>query len=167
MYDDTPLCSSLRDEVLESLTSHNIFKTKTLKDEYYEQKEGSYILGCDTSKKDSLITNIEGSVDLDTWENTRMKEEHSEFSHDHSESYHLEPHKVNNNEYIEKHCCEKLDVMRSVEYQSQPSSSHIYVPYVLEQPGAYTTSYYLISLDDHHDGVVDLPHHLDLYISAI
>ena len=64
--DDTPLCSSLRDEILESLTSCNIFETKTLKDEYYEQKEGSYILGCDTSKKDSLITNIEGSVDLDT-----------------------------------------------------------------------------------------------------
>ena len=33
--------------------------------------------------------------------------------------------------------------------------------------GAYTMSYYLISLDDQHDGVVDLPHHLDLYISAI
>ena len=25
----------------------------------------------------------------------------------------------------------------------------------------------MISLDDQHDGVVDLPHHLDLYISAI
>ena len=33
--------------------------------------------------------------------------------------------------------------------------------------GAYTTSYYLISLDDQNDGVVDLPHSLDLYISAI
>ena len=32
---------------------------------------------------------------------------------------------------------------------------------------AYTMSYYLTSLDDHHDGVVDLPHHLDLYINAI
>ena len=46
-------------------------------------------------------------------------------------------------------------------------SSHIDVPYVSEQLGAYTTSYYLIRLDDQHDGVVDLPHHLDLYISVI
>ena len=51
MYDDTPLCSSLRDEVLESLTSCNIFETKTLKDEYYEHEEGSYILGCATNKE--------------------------------------------------------------------------------------------------------------------
>ena len=36
VYDDTPLCSSLRDEVLEILNSHNIFETKTLKDDYYE-----------------------------------------------------------------------------------------------------------------------------------
>ena len=36
VYDDTPLCSSLRDEVLESLTSRNIFETKTLKDDYYK-----------------------------------------------------------------------------------------------------------------------------------
>ena len=120
MYDDTPLCSSLRDEVLESLTSPNIFETKNLKDDYYEQ-EGSYISGCDTSKEDSLISNIygsddywnfidnptcenvienpihymsskgsvyskicgspiydtsiEGSMDLDTWENLSMEEE--------------------------------------------------------------------------------------------
>ena len=46
-------------------------------------------------------------------------------------------------------------------------SSHIDALYVLEQLGAYTTSHYLISLDDQHDGVVDLPHHLDLYISDI
>ena len=50
---------------------------------------------------------------------------------------------------------------------SQPLSSHIDAPYVLDQLRAYTTSYYLIGLDDQHDGVVDLPHHLDLYISAI
>ena len=56
--------------------------------------------------------------------------------------------------------------MQLVEVFSQPSSSHIDVPYVLEQLGAYTPSYYLISLDDQHDGVVDLPHHPDLYISA-
>ena len=63
MYDDTPLCSSLRDEVLEGLTSCNIFETKTLKDDYYEHEEGSYILGCDTNKEDSLISNIDGNDD--------------------------------------------------------------------------------------------------------
>ena len=41
-------------------------------------------------------------MDLDTWENLSMEEEHSKFSHDHLESYHAEMHKVNNNEYIEK-----------------------------------------------------------------
>ena len=45
-------------------------------------------------------TSIEGSVD--TWENLSMEEKHSEFSHDHSDSYHVELHKVNSNEYIEK-----------------------------------------------------------------
>ena len=63
MYDDTPLCSSLRDKVLESLTSHNIFETKTLKDDYYEQEEGSYILRCDTNKEDSLTYDMDGSDD--------------------------------------------------------------------------------------------------------
>ena len=63
VYDDNPLCSSLRDEVLECLNSHNIFETKTLKDDYYEQEEGSYISGCDAIKEDSLISNIDGSDD--------------------------------------------------------------------------------------------------------
>ena len=63
MYDDTPLCSSLRDEVLESLTSPNIFETKKLKDDYYGEEKGSYILGCDTRKEDSLISDIDGSDD--------------------------------------------------------------------------------------------------------
>ena len=39
-------------------------------------------------------TSIEGSVDLDTWENLSMEEEHSKFSHDHSESYQEEPQKL-------------------------------------------------------------------------
>ena len=71
-----------------------------------------------------------------------MEEERSEFSHDHLE-YHAEPHKVNSNEYIEKQCCENLDVMQSVEYRSRPSSSHVEVPYDLELHGAYATSYHL------------------------
>ena len=75
VYDDTPLCSSLRDEILESLTSCNIFETKTLKDDYYEQEEGSYILGCDTSKEDSLTYDMDGNddywnfIDNPTYEN--------------------------------------------------------------------------------------------------
>ena len=106
-------------------------------------------------------------MDLDTWENLSMEEDHSEFSHDHSESYHAELHKVNSNEYIEKQCCEKLDVMQSVEYQSQPSSSLIEVPYDLELLGAHATSYHLTSPFDICHGVVDLLHHADCYISPI
>ena len=41
-----------------------------------------------------------------------MEEEHSEFSRDHSKSYHVKPHKGISNEDIEKQCCEKLDVMQ-------------------------------------------------------
>ena len=63
VYDDIPLCSSLRDEVLEILTSCNIFETKNLKYDYYEHEEGSYILGCDTSKEDSLTYDMDGSDD--------------------------------------------------------------------------------------------------------
>ena len=96
-----------------------------------------------------------------------MEEEHSYFSHDHSDSYHAKPHKVNSNENIEKQCCENSDVMQSVEYQSQPSFSHIEVPYDLELLGACATSYHLISLDDQYDDVVSLPHHSDWYISPI
>ena len=90
-----------------------------------------------------------------------MEEEHSKLLYDHSESYHAEPHKVNSNEYIEKQCCDKLDVMRSMEYQSQLSSSHVEVPYDLELIGAYATSYHLISPDDRYDDVVSLPHLTD------
>ena len=68
---------------------------------------------------------------------------------------------------MEKQCSEESDRIQPVEVLSQPLSSHIDVPYVLEQLGVYTTSYHLISLDDQHDGVVDLPHHPDLYTSAI
>ena len=110
-------------------------------------------------------TSIEGSVD--TWENLSMEEENSEFSHDHLESYHAEPHKGNSNENIEKQCCENSDVMQSVEYQSQPSSSHIEVPYDLEQLRTYTMSYHSVSLDDQYDDVVSLPHLAGWYISPI
>ena len=57
--------------------------------------------------------------------------------------------------------------MQSVEYQSQPSSSHVEVPYDLEQLGAYTMSHHLVSLDDQYDDVVSQRHHADWYISPI
>ena len=41
-------------------------------------------------------------MDLETLENLSMEEEHLEFSCDHSESYHAEPHKGISNEDIEK-----------------------------------------------------------------
>ena len=62
---------------------------------------------------------------------------------------------------------EESDGVQLVEFFSHPSSSHIDVPYVLEQFGAYTMSYYLISLDDQYNGVVERTHHADLYISPI
>ena len=91
---------------------------------------------------------IEGSTNLDAWENLSMEEEHLKFSRDHSESYHAEPHKGISNEDIEKQCCEKLDVMQTVEYQSQPSFSHIEVPYDLDLLGACAMSYHLIIPND-------------------
>ena len=57
--------------------------------------------------------------------------------------------------------------MQSVEYQSQPSSSHVEVPYDLEQLGAYTMSFDSVRFDDQYNGVVNPPHHVDLYINPI
>ena len=96
-----------------------------------------------------------------------MEEEHSEFSHDHPESYHAKPHKGISNEDIGKQYYEKSDVMQSAEYQSQPSSSHIEVPYDLELLGAYAMSYHLISPADQYDDEVSLPHVADLYINPV
>ena len=101
-------------------------------------------------------------MDLETWENPSIEEQHSRLLYGHSESYHAEPHKGINNEHIEK-----TNMMQSVEYQSQLSSSHIEFPYDLEPLGAYTMSYHSVSLDDQYDGVVNLPHHSNLYINPI
>ena len=57
--------------------------------------------------------------------------------------------------------------MQSVEYQSRPSSSHVEVPYDLEQLGAYTMSHHSVSLDDQYDDKANPPHHADWYISPI
>ena len=101
-------------------------------------------------------------MDLETWENPIMEEEHSKLLYDHSE-----PYKGINNEYIEKQCCENTDVMQSVEYQSQLSSSHMEFPYDLDPLGAYAMSFHPIIIDDQYDGVINLPHHSDLYINPI
>ena len=42
MYDDTPPCSPLRDEVLEGFTPCSTFETKSSEDSYYELEEGRY-----------------------------------------------------------------------------------------------------------------------------
>ena len=57
--------------------------------------------------------------------------------------------------------------MQSVEYQSQPSFSHIEVPYDLELLGACAMSYHLISPGDQYDDVVNHIHHADWYIGPI
>ena len=54
-------------------------------------------------------------MDLDTYENISMEEEHSKFSHDNSE-YHAKTHKGISNEDIENQCHEKSDVMQLMEY---------------------------------------------------
>ena len=110
---------------------------------------------------------IEGSMNLETLENPSMQKQHSKLLYDHSESYHAELHKSISNEDIEKQYCEKLDVMQLVENQSQPSFSHIEVPYDLELLGVCATSYHLITPGDQYDDVVNLPHHSDWYISPI
>ena len=53
-----------------------------------------------------------------------------------------------NNEDLERQCNDESNWMQLIEDQSQLSSSHAEVPYDLEQLGAYTTSYHLISIDD-------------------
>ena len=68
------------------------------------------------------------------------------------------------NEDLKKQCSEESDGVQLVEVFSQPSSSHIDVPYDLEQFGAYTQSYQRISPCDEYD---DMPHHTDVYISPI
>ena len=99
----------------------------------------------------------EESVYSETYE--ICKEEQSEFSYDQSELY-LSIF----NEELEKQYSEGSDWVQLIEYFFQPSYSHTYVPYDLEQFGAYTQSYHRISPCDEYD---DLPHHTDVYINPI
>ena len=91
-----------------------------------------------------------------------MEEEHAVCSQDQTK-----PYISINYEDIEKQYNEESDGIQLTEDQYHPSSSHAEVPYDLQQLRAYTTSYHSISLDYQYDGVVDLPHHADLYISHI
>ena len=58
-------------------------------------------------------------------------------------------------------------MIQLAEYQSHPSSSHIEVPYDLEQLGACTMSYHSVSLDDRYHDIISPPHHADWYSSPI
>ena len=65
MYDDTPLCSPLRNEALQGFTPCNIFGTKTSKDDHCDHEEVSYIQEYDASDEDSLMFGI--GIDGDSW----------------------------------------------------------------------------------------------------
>ena len=101
VYDDTPLCSH-GDENLESSFPCNIFETR-YSDEEYSEHEDECIQECDAMDKDSPIFEKgmdddywiyikkpifdvlrEGSVDLETFGDLGMEENHVDFSYDHS-----------------------------------------------------------------------------------
>ena len=50
----------------------------------------------------STILPYKGSMDLETWENPSIEEQHSRLLYGDFESYHVETHKGINNEHIEK-----------------------------------------------------------------
>ena len=67
------------------------------------------------------------------------------------------------NENIERKCSE--DSYTMLQFQLLPS--HAKVPYDVEQLYAYTISHHLMRFDHRYDGVVNPPHHVDLYIIPI
>ena len=99
----------------------------------------------------------EGIVDLETVEDLGMEEDHVEFSYDHSKS-----HTSVSSKELGKQWIEESDSIQPIDYQSQPTSSHSEVPHDLEQPEACTKSYQPTSPFDMYDGIVDLPHHIDI-----
>ena len=106
----------------------------------------------DASNKRSFYSDTCGSY----------KEEQSEFSYDQSELY-LSIY----NEDLEKQCSEESDGVQLAEVFPRPSSSHIDIPYDLEQFWAYTQSYQQISPLDEYYEVVYIYHHAHMYISPI
>ena len=91
-----------------------------------------------------------------------MEDNHVEFSYDHSES-----HTSVSSEDLEKQWIEDSNAIQPMECQSQPTSSHSKVPHDLEELRAYTESYQPMSPFYMYDGLVDLPHRIDIYISPI
>ena len=106
-------------------TLENIFENP-IHDLYNEESVYSGI--CGSSIYDGFS---KGSVYSETYES--CKEEQSEFSYDQSELC-----LSICNKDLEKQCNEELDGVQLAEVFPQPSSSHIDVPYDLEQFGAYT-----------------------------
>ena len=94
---DNPTCENFRENSIHDMSNNGIVISKFCGSPIYD-------------------TSIEGSTDLDAWENLSMEEKHSEFSCDHSKSYHVEPHKGISNEDNEKQYCGKSDVMQLVEF---------------------------------------------------
>ena len=71
---DNPTCENLIENPIYAMSS---------KGSVYSEIFGSTIYD----------TPIEGSMDMETWENPSMEEEHSKILYDHSDSYHVDPHK--------------------------------------------------------------------------
>ena len=153
------------DEYLESWVPCDIFEIHIFEEDCYDHKEDGDSQGLGTNDEHSFISNIDGDDDYwtfienptyETFENTfenpiydmsseesvysetyeSCKEEKSKFSYDKSELY-----LIICNQDLEKQCSEELDGVQLVEVFSQPSSSHIDVPYDLVQFGAYTQNY--------------------------
>ena len=177
LYDENPPCSPPHDEYLESWDPYDIFETHLFEEDCYNHKEDEDIQGLGTIDEHSLISDIngddlfenpiydmssegnvcskicgspiydafnKGSVYSETYES--CKEEQSDFSYDQSEMY-----LSICNEDLDKQRSEESDGVQLVEDFFQPSSSHIDVPYDLEQFGPYTQSYQRIGPFDDYD----------------
>ena len=116
-------------------------------------------------EKPIFYVSRKGGVDLETFKDLGVEEEHAEFSYDHLEPYHPRSHTSISNEEFERQCIKESDLIQLIEGYREPRSSHSEVPYDLEQPGAYKESYHSTSPFDICDGVVDPLHHVDVYIS--
>ena len=64
----------------------------------------------------------EGSVYSKTFES--CKEEHSNFSYDHSEPYHPKYYTIINNKDFERQCIKESDLIQPMEGHPKPTSSH-------------------------------------------
>ena len=128
--DDTRPCSPHVDEGLEILLPCNIFETKSSEEYCYEYKEDMDRQEHDAMDEESPTYDMDGdddywkfmekpiydmsrewSVHLGTWGGLGMEEEHSEFSCDHSESYHSKSYTSINNKDFERQCIKESDLI--------------------------------------------------------